>query len=120
MIKIKANLMFSENLDNCSNLTLFFMKNGKVIGTVYFDTLGCDINIINYNNRVEDFNLMISSGLYEIVGNLTKLKLIEFGETKIIDDKLLPKAIEFVKNKKILCDGYEKDIQDEIDRKMGR
>lgn len=118
-MRLKASLMNGETLDNCSNLTLFHINDGKVIGTSFFHKFGCNINVIDYENRERDFNLMVENGLYSIFGSLKNLKLIESTETTIIDDKLLPKAIEFVKNNNIYCEQYKQDFTDELDRKLG-
>lgn len=119
-MKLKASLMYGETLDNCSNLTLFHINDGKVIGTSFFHRFGCNINVIDYESREKDFKLMVENGLYDIFGSLNNLKMIELTETTIVDDKLLPKAIEYVKKNNIYCEQYKEDFIDEMDRKLGR
>lgn len=118
-MKLKASLMHGETLDNCSNLTLFHINDGKVIGTSYFHKFGCNINVINYESKDRDFKLMVENGLYHIFGSLNNLELIEANEATIMDDQLLPRAIEYVKKKNIYCEQYKEDFIDEIDRKLG-
>lgn len=119
-IKVKTSLMFGEKLNNCSNLTLFFINDGKVIGTSYFYKMGCNINVVNYESRNKDFALMIENGLYEIFGSLNNLKLVNLCETSIIDSKLLPKVKDYVRNHKIHCEQYEEDITDKVERNLRR
>lgn len=75
-MKVKASLLYNGTLDNCSNLTLFYINDGKVIGTSNFNRFECNINVINYETRDKDFDLMVQNGLYEIFGSLNNLKLI--------------------------------------------
>lgn len=118
-MKIKASILLNETLEKCSNVTLFFINDGKVIGTSYFDKIGCNIKVINPDYKDIHFTLMTQNGLYEIVGSLKNLKMNKLGEVNIVDNKLIYNAINFIKKEDIHCEHYKEDITDIVDRKLG-
>ena len=104
--KVRANIV-GETLETCENLTLFYFNKNKVIGTADFSSRGCEIVILDFINKKEDYDIMLSNGLYEIIGTLRGLEPNQLNEIDI-DKNLLPQAIEYVKKHNVDYEIYSR------------